>query len=94
MSKLETATMVLEAPTIDIPIFETETRSICCHYWLIDKPNGPLSHGVCKYCHEERDFSNSPPQYSAKNGMRRTFDSPDRRQPMDVYHKQLSQFFQ
>ncbi len=35
-------------------------KKVCCHHWLIDRPNGPTSHGVCKYCHEERDFSNLP----------------------------------
>ena len=32
----------------------------CQHHWLIDKPNGLVSHGICKFCHEERDFSNIP----------------------------------
>ncbi len=94
MSSLETATMVLEAPAVEIPEIETETKSTCCHYWLIDKPNGPFSHGVCKYCHEERDFSNSPPQYSTRNGMRRSFDTPNRRQLIGGYRNQMNQFFQ
>ena len=29
------------------------------HYWLIDRANGPFSHGKCAWCGEERDFSNS-----------------------------------
>ncbi len=37
-----------------------QQKKTCCHYWLIDRPNGPYSRGVCKYCHEERDFLNSP----------------------------------
>ncbi len=93
MSNLETATMVLEAPVADIPDVETELKSACCHYWLIDKPNGPFSHGICKYCHEERDFSNSPPQYSTRNGMRRNFDMPNRRQLIGGYRNQTNQAF-
>lgn len=94
MSSLDTATMVLEAPALDIPEIETETKSTCRHYWLIDKPNGPFSHGVCKYCHEERNFSNSPPQYSTQNGMRHTFDVTNRRQLTGGYRDQINQLFQ
>ena len=94
MNSLETATMVMEAPALDIPVIETETKSTCCHYWLIDKPNGPLSHGICKYCHEERDFSNSPPQYSSQNGMRRNFDGPRGKQLVNSYRSQLNKLFQ
>jgi hypothetical protein len=39
---------------------ETPTSDCCHHYWLIDRANGPLSHAVCKYCREERNFSNLP----------------------------------
>jgi hypothetical protein len=35
----------------------------CCHHWLIDKPNGALSHGICKHCGAERDFANIPPVF-------------------------------
>lgn len=35
------------------------TVDLCKHYWLIDSPNGPKSLGKCKYCSEERFFSNS-----------------------------------
>ncbi len=38
----------------------------CRHYWIISQPNGPVSHGVCKYCHEERDFTNSMPLLTSK----------------------------
>jgi hypothetical protein len=40
-----------------------EKINSCHHYWLIDRANGPESHAVCKYCNEERTFSNLPPQY-------------------------------
>ncbi len=31
----------------------------CKHHWEIDRPNGPLSRGVCKLCQEVREFENS-----------------------------------
>ncbi len=31
----------------------------CAHHWLIDRPNGPTSEGVCQRCGERREFTNS-----------------------------------
>lgn len=31
---------------------------MCQHHWLIPEADGPISKGVCKYCGEERGFSN------------------------------------
>ena len=31
----------------------------CCHHWVIEPPNGPVSRGQCRYCHAEREFRNS-----------------------------------
>ena len=31
----------------------------CPHHWVIDRPNGPVSRGVCKLCQEVREFENS-----------------------------------
>lgn len=31
---------------------------MCQHYWLIDRPNGPIAQGRCKLCGEDREFSN------------------------------------
>jgi hypothetical protein len=28
------------------------------HHWLIPKPDGPVSEGVCKWCNARRDFTN------------------------------------
>ena len=28
------------------------------HRWLIEEPNGPLSHGRCKVCNAEKEFKN------------------------------------
>jgi len=32
---------------------------MCTHHWVIDRPNGPLSEGVCQRCGEKREFRNS-----------------------------------
>lgn len=52
----------------NIAVLERSEDSKCYHHWIIDRANGPVSHGICKFCHEERDFSNSPPQYSSRRG--------------------------
>ena len=31
----------------------------CKHHWVIDRPKGPLSVGVCQRCGERREFRNS-----------------------------------
>ena len=52
----------------------------CSHHWLIEGPNGPTSHAVCRLCGEERDFYNSvakgtwPGASSAANRRRETRD--------------------
>ena len=48
-----------------VPSAENQDRltdyviSHCAHYWVIDRPSGPLSEGVCQRCDEHREFSNS-----------------------------------
>lgn len=37
---------------------QTTVTDACAHYWLIERPNGPTSKGVCRLCSEERDFPN------------------------------------
>ena len=29
------------------------------HHWMLDTPNGPITIGTCKICHEDREFYNS-----------------------------------
>ena len=36
------------------------TPGDCRHHWVIEMPNGPVSHGQCKVCGQERDFYNNP----------------------------------
>ena len=31
----------------------------CCHHWIIEMANGPVSRGVCQKCFESREFKNS-----------------------------------
>ncbi len=31
----------------------------CCHHWIIEMANGPISRGVCQKCFESREFKNS-----------------------------------
>ena len=31
----------------------------CTHHWVIDRPDGPVSRGVCKLCQEVREFENT-----------------------------------
>ena len=33
--------------------------AICAHHWVINRPNGPMSEGVCQRCGEIREFTNS-----------------------------------
>ena len=34
-------------------------ESACCHYWIIETANGPVSRGQCQNCHETKNFKNS-----------------------------------
>ena len=38
---------------------ERENLEACCHYWLIDTPNGSTCKGICKLCGEEKEFAYS-----------------------------------
>ncbi len=31
----------------------------CCHHWVIEPANGPISRGICRRCNEPREFRNS-----------------------------------
>ena len=35
------------------------TQSTCCHYWIIQPAEGPVSLGMCQLCLETREFKNS-----------------------------------
>lgn len=36
-----------------------ESPKDCAHHWLLPRPGGPTSDGVCKFCGAERQFSNT-----------------------------------
>ena len=38
---------------------EEQPAPVCCHYWIIETAQGPISRGECQNCHEVRDFRNS-----------------------------------
>ena len=40
-------------------VLEEETKPTCCHHWVIETANGPISWGVCQVCHEGKEFRNS-----------------------------------
>jgi hypothetical protein len=48
--------MVSELETAPI---EAKDQTRCCHYWVVETPNGPTSRGICRFCGEEKQFQNS-----------------------------------
>ena len=38
--------------------WEDDISMNCVHHWDIESPNGLYSRGICRYCGEERMFSN------------------------------------
>lgn len=50
--------MVLRQETMqEIP--EQQTIPSCCHHWIIEPANGPISRGVCRNCLASKEFKNS-----------------------------------
>ncbi len=49
----------LKAPQSNMQKTHNTPPVACVHFWLIDEPHGPTSHGVCTLCGAERDFQNS-----------------------------------
>ncbi len=37
-----------------------ESEHGCTHFWIIERPLGPTSKGVCKYCGAVKEFLNEP----------------------------------
>ena len=53
--------MVQRTTTIHEPEEETiEAESVvgCCHHWVIQPADGPISNGSCQVCGETREFKN------------------------------------
>lgn len=38
---------------------ELPMEQTCCHHWIIESANGPVSEGFCMKCEEKREFRNS-----------------------------------
>ena len=49
--------MIHQEPMQTAP--EETPVSTCCHHWVIEPANGPISQGVCQRCNESREFKNS-----------------------------------
>lgn len=62
-------------PEPEAPQPQDETG--CCHYWLIDSPDGPTSRGVCRFCGAEKYFHNTPPEFLLSQRDDRESESTD-----------------
>ena len=47
-----------------LQIAEAPVTQTCCHHWMIQNADGPISLGVCKNCSETREFKNSIEDWS------------------------------
>ncbi len=63
------------AGDVKVKTGDVEIKPACCHYWIIDPPNGSSSRGVCKFCSEVREFNNSVARYVIKKPRGRAFGS-------------------
>ena len=41
-----------------------ETQATCCHHWIIETADGPVSLGYCQFCFETKEFLNSLEDWS------------------------------
>ena len=46
------------APDPEIEDTSTATAPVCCHHWVIQPADGPVSIGSCQICGESREFKN------------------------------------
>ena len=60
-----------------LQIAEAPVTQTCCHHWMIQTSDGPISMGVCKHCFETREFKNSIEDWSFDQlpGERKTPDA-------------------
>lgn len=42
----------------------TKPESTCCHHWIIETADGPVSLGYCQLCFETKEFKNSLDDWS------------------------------
>jgi hypothetical protein len=55
MSKAAVQDPIAEEPVSPV----SEVQPVCVHRWVIETPNGAMSHGVCRNCGAEKEFPNS-----------------------------------
>jgi len=51
-------------------ILKQAKSDLCCHHWVIQTAEGPLSEGVCRLCHAKREFKNSVESWDRASGSR------------------------
>ena len=55
--------MVIEKDLVEneavTAVVEENTGPACCHHWVIEAANGPISWGECQVCHVVKEFRNS-----------------------------------
>ena len=56
---------------------EKRVTQTCCHHWMIQTADGPVSLGVCKNCFDTKEFKNSVEDWSFEQlpGERKTLDA-------------------
>jgi len=42
---------------------ETIGKSKCCHYWIIEMPQGPTCRDVCQFCDGEKETDSFGPDW-------------------------------
>ncbi len=52
------AQRTVSAHTPEEEITDAETIPGCCHHWVIQPADGPVSNGSCQVCGEIREFRN------------------------------------
>ena len=46
------------APVPEVENTSAATAEVCCHHWVIQPADGPISNGLCRVCGESREFKN------------------------------------
>jgi len=54
-------------------IHETKVKKKCKHHWIIERPSGEFSKGVCKKCGAVKMFGNAEPLVGTKFHVPKSF---------------------
>ena len=52
------AQRTISAPVPEVEDTSAATTPVCCHHWVIQPADGPVSNGVCQVCGENKEFKN------------------------------------